>query len=103
MLVKTLQNTSCAIWCDNYAVVYCFSNHKIKDDLLSACVMTAWYICAVYNINFTVKHIRGDRNIYADILSRWHFYRNNADINVEKLLRCQWVVSKHKFYVACPF
>ena len=28
----TLKNASCIIWCDNFAVVNCFSGHKIKDD-----------------------------------------------------------------------
>ena len=38
-----VKNASCIIWCDNFAVVNCFSSHKTKDDFLPACVRTAWY------------------------------------------------------------
>ena len=68
-----------------------FSNHKIKDEFLSACFWTAWYICGVNNINLTVKFMCGEKNIYADILSQWFFHKNKVDMNVKELLRCQLV------------
>ena len=50
-----VKNASCIIWCDNFAVVYCFSGHEIKDDFLSACVRTAWYVCGIDNVYLKVN------------------------------------------------
>ena len=67
------------------------SSHKIKDDFLSACVRTAWYVCPMNNINLIVKHIRGEVNTYADILSHWNFYKKKVTVEVKELLQCKWV------------
>ena len=56
-----------------------------------ACVRTAWLICAVNNIKLQVKHIRGIHNTYADILSRWSFYKEKKLVHVEYLKTCKWM------------
>ena len=88
--VQDLQDKQCTIWCDNQAVVEVFSNHKIKDPFLMACVRTAWLTCATYNVKLQVKHIRGSANVYADILSRWEFYQYFQSTEVQYLRSCHW-------------
>ena len=83
-----LKNEQCIVWCDNQAVVEVFSNHKIKDPFLMACVRTAWLICANNNIILQVKHVRG--NVYADILSRWENYQYFQSTEVQYLKSCHW-------------
>ena len=85
-----LQDKNCTIWCDNQAVVEVFSNHKIRDPFLMACVRTAWLICASYNVKLQVKHVRGAVNVYADILSRWHVYQYFQSTDVQYLKPCHW-------------
>ena len=84
------QNEQCTIWCDNQVVVEMFCNHKIKDPFLMACVRTAWLICTNNNVKLQVKHIRGSANVYADILSRWEYYKNFQSTEVRYLKSCQW-------------
>ena len=81
---ESLHNSHCLIWCDNWAVVYAFTSHKINDPFLSDCARSMWLICAIYNINMKIKHIAGTSNLYADILSRWDHYKylqNNSNSN----------------------
>ena len=85
-----LHNDKCIIYCDNMAVVECFTSHKIRNPFLMACVRTAWLICAQNNIKLVVKFIAGYKNIYADILSRWQSYNACKNIEVEFLKKCQW-------------
>ena len=67
-------NRSIIIWCDNWAVVKAFQSNRIKDIWLMAAVRTVWLYIAAFNIDLQVKHIKGVKNTYADILSRWHTY-----------------------------
>ena len=85
-----LQDKQCTIWCDNQAVVEVFSNNKIKDPFLMASVHTAWLICANYNIKLQVNHIRGAANVYAEILSRWDYYKYFQSAEVQYLKSCHW-------------
>ena len=64
---SSLYNSKCIVYCDNMAVVECFTSHKIRDPFLMACVRTAWLICAKNNIKIVVKFIPGHRNTYADV------------------------------------
>ena len=84
------QNQQCVIWCDNFAVVNAFTNNKIKYSFLQACVRTVWLICARYNIQLIVKHIRGVYNTFADILSRWHHYGDLNTSSVKIFKNCRW-------------
>ena len=70
-----LQNSKCTVYCDNMAVVECFTSHRIRDPFLMACVRTSWLTCAKSNIKLVVKFIPGHINKYADILLCWHFYK----------------------------
>ena len=71
-----LQNEQCIVWCDNQVVVEVFSNHKIKDPFLMACVRTAWLICANNNVKLQVKHVRGSGNVYLI------FYPGGSIVNI---------------------
>ena len=52
--------------------VIIFNNYKVKDPLL----MLVWLYTAAYNINLQVKHIRGQNNVCADMLSHWRVYKD---------------------------
>ena len=49
-------------------MVNIFTNFKIRDSILMACVRNVWLLAAVYNIDLKVKHIQGVSNVYVDIL-----------------------------------
>ena len=64
-----MKNQHCMVYCDNMAVVNIYTYHKIQNPFLMACV-SVWLICVVNNIKLQVNYIKGQINIYADILSR---------------------------------
>ena len=81
-------NASVCIRCDNLAVVQVVQNLRTKDNILAACVRNIWFICAMWNIDLRVNHIRGTLNVEADLLSRLysgkhvdHVLYNNLRIN----------------------
>ena len=88
---KYLTNHKVVFWCDNSAVVNIFTNFKIRDSILMACVRNVWLLAAVYNIDLKVKHIQGVSNVYADILSRWSHYNNQNTLPVRILKTCKWL------------
>ena len=88
---KYLTNQKVVFWCDNSAVVNIFTNFKIRDSILMACVRNVWLLAAVYNIDLKVKHIQGVSNVYADILSRWSHYNNQNTLPVRILKTCKWL------------
>ena len=85
---KLWKDSKVIIWCDNIAVVNAFTFPKIRDPWLMACVRNVWYFTALYNVQLEVKHIAGIKNIYADILSRWHTYSHMNNITVQYLQSC---------------
>ena len=87
---KSLRNSHCLIWCDNWAVINAFTSHKINDPFLSDYARSVWLICAIFNINMKIKHIAGTSNLYADILSRWSHYRYLQNNHVTFLNNCEW-------------
>ena len=88
---KYLTNQKVVFWCDNSAVVNIFTNFKITDSILMACVRNVWLLSAVCNIDLKVKHIKGVSNVYADILSRWTHYNNQNTLPVRILKTCKWL------------
>ena len=84
------ENSKLTIWCDNLAVVHAFTFCKIRDAWLMACVRNVWQFTIIYNINLVVKHIAGQKNIDADILSRWDKYENIPCVEVKYLQSCCW-------------
>ena len=52
------------------AVVQVVQNLRTKDNILAACVRNIWFICAMWNIDLRIHHIRGTLNVEADLLSR---------------------------------
>ena len=87
---KYWKNSKLSIWCDNLAVVHAFTYHKVRDVWLMACVRNIWQFTASYNIKLEVKHIAGQENVYADILSRWNKYKDIPCVEVKYLKSCDW-------------
>ena len=87
---KYMKNKKCTVYCDNMAVVNAYTNHKIQNPFLMACVRSVWLIYAVNNIKLHINHIKGKENTYADILSRWqaYFYSNSPYVSILK--QCDW-------------
>ena len=72
------------------AVLECFTSQKICDPFLMACIRTALLICAQNNIKLVVKFIPGHNNVYADMLSRWHYYHSCNLTEVKYLAQYKW-------------
>ena len=85
-----MKNQICTVYCDNMAAVNVYTNHKIQDPFLMARVRSVWLICAVNNIKLQVKYIKGENNVYADILSRWQAYCHSNSPDVAILKQCNW-------------
>ena len=81
-----IKNQICTVYCDNMGVINVYTNHKIQDPFLVACMGSVWLICAVITIK--LQHIKGEMNVYADILSRWHAYCHSNSSNVAILKQC---------------
>ena len=79
------------MWCDNNAVVNAFTNFKIRDPILLACIHNVWLLAAVYNGKVKAKHVKGICNVYASILSRWHHYNNLETLPLRILKACEWL------------
>ena len=77
------------VYCDNMGVVNVYTIHKIQDPFLVACMGSVWLICALNKIK--LQHIKGEMNVYADILSRWHAYCHSNSSNVAILKQCNWL------------
>ena len=67
---KFWSNASVCIRCDNLAVVQVVLNLKTKDNILAAFVHNVWFICAMWNLDLKINHIRGTLNVEVDLLSR---------------------------------
>ena len=85
------KNKRVVIWCDNLVVVQACQSHRIRDNWLMACCRTLWFISAVHNIEISVKHIYGNENLKADILSHWYIYKDSNAIEARFLKHhCNW-------------
>ena len=56
--------------CDNLAVVQVVTTSKTKDSFLNACLRNIWLVTASYDIDLSIDHIQGTKNIIADAQSR---------------------------------
>ena len=56
--------------CDNLAVVQVVTSSKTKDSFLNACLRNIWLVTASYDIDLSIDHIQGTKNVIADALSR---------------------------------
>ena len=85
------QQINLNLWCDNKAVVEVFASYKTKDPSLAACIHTIWWYTAIYNIELEIKHISGNQNIYAVILSIWPVFQFANTSAVRFLKNCKWL------------
>ena len=63
-------HSSIDIFCDNLAVVQVVTTGKTRDAVLGACIRNIWLLAAVLDIDIKIKHMRGKKNVIADLLSR---------------------------------
>ena len=59
------------IACDNWAVVQVLNIDRTRDLTLAAIARNIQYQAAIGNIHLQVTHIPGNKNVIADLLSRW--------------------------------
>ena len=74
-------NKKIQIWCDNQAVVEVLTSGKCRDTTLAACARNIWLISAIYYFQIKVQHIPGQKNVTADLLSRW----TNFPLDINRL------------------
>ena len=72
-------NKKIKINCDNQAVVEVLTTGRARDEIFVTCARNVWLLTAMYNIQITVSHIAGTKNILADLLSRWKNTTDNYD------------------------
>ena len=77
------------IWCDNQAVV--LTTGKCRDNTLAVCARNIWLISAIYNFQIKIQHTAGQKNVTADLLSRW---TNSPEDNIKLhnlVPSCVWI------------
>ena len=67
---KNWAHSSIEIFCNNLAVVQVVTSGKTRDPILGACIRNIWLLSAVLDMDLRIQHIRGKKNIVADLLSR---------------------------------
>ena len=67
---------------DNQAVVSICNCGYTRDGMLATYIRNIWLITSIYDMCISVKHIAGNKNIIADLLSRWE---NNCVTHLCKL------------------
>ena len=87
--LKTWANRLCrtqvTVYCDNMAAVMICQTGKTRDQFLAKCYRNLWLICAVYEIDLRVVHIKGSENVTADTLSRFQSNKMTNWYNVNAL------------------
>ena len=79
------------IHCDNPAMVQVTNSHKTRDPFLVACDKNIWLLTANHDISLQVHHIKGKKNIQADLLSRLHSqFQVNQEVLQELRHCCTW-------------
>ena len=84
-----LQGRTIVIHCDNMAVVNSISSGCSWDSFLGSVARNIWLLTATHDIELTVLHIPGKKNIYADTLSRWYGGGISKKM-ASKLLHLSW-------------
>ena len=82
---KNWENKTLKIFCDNAAVVSVLNTGKTRDPILAAICRNIFMLCAKSDIELKFAHIRGEKNIIADLLSRWKNSNENF-VKLEKLV-----------------
>ena len=67
---KYWQHTKVIIFCDNLAVVHVVETNRTRDEFLALCLRNIWLLAALHDVEIVFKHIPGENNIKADVLSR---------------------------------
>ena len=65
-----LKNKRVLFWTDNESIVHVINRHTAKDTKLLGLLRTMVLICLRNNILFRARHIKGEKNVLADSLSR---------------------------------
>ena len=55
---KFWANASLCIRSSNLAVVQVVQNLRTKDSILAACVHNIWFICAIWNVDLKIEHMK---------------------------------------------
>ena len=84
-------NRRIRIHCNNMAVVEVLNSGKARDSTLSVIARNISLICAIFHIQIVVVHIPGQRNVLADLLSRWQFIANNCTDLAHILPKDSWI------------
>ena len=59
------------IKCDDSAVLQILNSGKTRDLFLASCARNIWYVAARNDIKLLYRHVTGQDNGLADLLSRW--------------------------------
>ena len=73
-----LRNTNVLVHCDNAASVAVLQAGQSADVLMRGCAREVWLLCCLNDIELSVKHLPGKDNTDADILSRAHLGKRQA-------------------------
>ena len=73
---KRWQDSRVVIWCDNRAVVDLLGGNRTRDGELGALLREILMEQVLFNIQLTIKHVRGESNPIADALSRVHMSKS---------------------------
>ena len=76
--------------CDNLAVVQVVTSGKTKDSFLNACLRNIWLVTATYDIDLSIEHTEGKKNVIADSLSRIFSQKGISD-NMMHYLSCNFI------------
>ena len=88
---KWWAHSAVLVHCDNLAVVQVVSSGKTRNNFLSVCIRNLWLITASHDIQLTLKHVQGKKNILADSLSRIYSTKGISQTLFDYLAEnCHW-------------
>ena len=96
---KSLRGETIRIWCDNKVSVDSFTSGRAKNTFMSACLRELWWLACTEDMFLSWDHIKGEKNVKADVLSRafnspsdWHKF-----VKLEKTLGGSLDIVTHEF------
>ena len=96
---KWWAHSSVTVHCGNLAVVQVVNSGKTRDNFLSACIGNLWLITASYDIQLTLEHVQGKKNVMADSLSRIYSAKGIPQTLLNYLtVNCQWEKIPHHYF-----
>jgi hypothetical protein len=64
------------VWCDNQAAVAVLGNGRAHDESMQGVARNLWLWASAFDTNLQFRHIAGNENVVADMLSRWDAHVN---------------------------